>query len=134
MACRTCGGKGWYFWTDNQIRDCERCETDQGTIMDFRAYQLQASETALYEDDFYPIASLMVEAAELSDLFVKPMLRGDKTWPSEEKIISEAGDVLWNLAMILSDCGIDLQDVAEYNLSKLKRRSENGTIQGSGDR
>lgn len=100
--------------------------------MDFNDYQRQARETALYADRFYPIASLMVEAAELSDLFVKPLLRGDMVEISTSKVISEAGDVLWNLAMLLEDMGIDFQEVAEANLSKLKRRSEEGTIQGSG--
>jgi len=45
--------------------------------MNFDDYQIAAASTALYKDKFYPIASLMVEAAELSDLFIKPMLRGD---------------------------------------------------------
>ena len=45
--------------------------------MTFDQYQARAAVTALYQDDFYPIASLMVESAELSDLFIKPRLHGD---------------------------------------------------------
>jgi len=74
--------------------------------MGFDEYQQAASSTALYKDKFYPIASLMVESAELSDLFIKPMLRGDARTIERQDVISEAGDVLWNLAMILKDHGV----------------------------
>ena len=100
--------------------------------MNFDQYQEQASSTALYKDKFYPIASLMVEAAELSDLFIKPMLRGDARKVELQDVISEAGDVLWNLAMILKDHGVDLSEGAAYNLAKLQSRADRGVIQGSG--
>ena len=100
--------------------------------MTFDEYQARAAVTALYQDDFYPIASLMVESAELSDLFIKPRLRGDDRRIDKNDIVSEAGDVLWNLAMLLRDNGIDFSEVAEYNLSKLRSRSDRGVIQGSG--
>lgn len=100
--------------------------------MGFDEYQARAAVTALYKDKFYPIASLMVESAELSDLFIKPMLRGDNRTVERQDVISEAGDVLWNLAMILKDSGVDLSEVAEYNLSKLQSRADRGVIQGSG--
>jgi NTP pyrophosphatase (non-canonical NTP hydrolase) len=100
--------------------------------MNFDEYQQAAGETAEYKDKFYPIASLMVESAELSDLFIKPMLRGDNKKLDRYDIISEAGDVLWNLAMLLRDNGVDLSEVAWYNLKKLKSRKERGLIKGSG--
>ncbi len=100
--------------------------------MTFDEYQAQAGTTALYKDKFYPIASLMVESAELSDLFIKPMLRGDNKQIDRHDIVSEAGDVLWNLAMLLRDNGVDFSEVAQYNLSKLQSRAERGVIQGSG--
>ena len=49
---------------------------DNSKYIDFDLYQRLASKTAIYEDRMYPVASLMVEAAELADLFIKPMLRG----------------------------------------------------------
>lgn len=100
--------------------------------MTLNDYQHKAAEFAVYEDCMYPIASLMVEAAELADLFVKPYLRGDKEDPNFKDIISEAGDVLWNLACLLEDHEITLEEVAEYNLKKLKDRQERGVIQGKG--
>ena len=95
-------------------------------------YQLKAAETAMYQDIMYPLASLMVESAELADLFIKPYLRGDNKEVDREEILGEAGDVLWNLACFLKDHDITLDEVAVYNLNKLKSRAERGVIQGSG--
>lgn len=100
--------------------------------MTFDEYQKEAATTAQYQQKFYPIASLMVEAAELSDIFVKPMLRGDTKSICIDDVVSEAGDVLWNLAMILNDNDIDFSEVAAYNLAKLQSRAERGVIKGSG--
>ncbi len=100
--------------------------------MYFNDYMHEAAKTADYDDPFYPIASVVVEAAELSDLFVKPMLRGDDQYPTDEEVLSEAGDVLWNLAMILRDQGLTLDDAAQYNLKKLADRHERGVIRGNG--
>jgi NTP pyrophosphatase (non-canonical NTP hydrolase) len=95
-------------------------------------YQVKAKETAIYKDDMYPIVSLMVEAAEFADLFIKPRLRGDETIPKRDDVIGEAGDVLWNLAVCLSDLGIDLSEVASTNLKKLDDRKKRGVLTGRG--
>lgn len=102
--------------------------------MDFNEYQLRAEQFAMFEERMYPIASLMVESAELADLFIKPLLRGDVVDIDRAKVISEAGDVLWNLAVLLKCENIHLEDVALANIEKLNRRLRNGTIQGKGDR
>jgi len=101
--------------------------------MDFNEYQKHAIKTAVFQNDFYPMASLVVEAAELVDLFVKPMLRGDqKPADFRHQVISEAGDVLWNLAVLLDTLEIDFNEVAYYNLSKLEDRAKRGVLKGSG--
>lgn len=101
--------------------------------MNFDEYQLKAEQTAVFTNEFYPAASLMVESAELADLFVKPMLRGDAEKPGHrEKVISEAGDVLWNLAVLLKRQGIHLSEVAEHNIAKLEDRAKRGVLKGSG--
>ena len=101
--------------------------------MNIDSYQDQAVETAIFKNDFYPIASLMVEAAELADLFIKPMLRGDDVPDGfRSKLVSEAGDVLWNLAVLLRRNGINLSEVAEINLKKLQDRKMRGVLLGSG--
>jgi NTP pyrophosphatase (non-canonical NTP hydrolase) len=100
--------------------------------MHFNTYQHEAGDYAEYEQQMYPVVSLMVEAAELADLFVKPVLRGDAVAIEDAEIISEAGDVLWNLSCLLRDRGITLEQVAVYNLMKLSGRKERGVIRGSG--
>ena len=101
--------------------------------MNLDDYQNQAVETVIFKNEFYPIASLMVEAAELADLFVKPMLRGDEAKPDfRTKVVSEAGDVLWNLAVLLRQSGVSLSEVAEINLKKLQDRKMRGVLLGSG--
>jgi NTP pyrophosphatase (non-canonical NTP hydrolase) len=100
--------------------------------MELNEYQEAVSTFALYQHKFYPIASLMVEAGELSDLFVKPMLRGDDKELSRSEIVSEAGDVLWNLSMLLKDNKITLEEVAQRNIHKLQDRMDRNVIKGSG--
>lgn len=100
--------------------------------MNFNEYQTVAESYAIFEERMYPIVSLMVESAELADLFVKPLLRGDAIDISRDEIVSEAGDVLWNLAVLLKRENIPLEDVARQNISKLQSRVQRGVIQGNG--
>jgi hypothetical protein len=60
--------------------------------MDFNEYQKLAQQTAIYTDPMYPVTSLMIEAAEAADLFVKPLLRGDDVEIDKVKVVSELGD------------------------------------------
>ena len=102
--------------------------------MNFNEYQDKAEAFASYDNVFYPYASLMVETAELVDIFVKPLLRGDVKTIVREDVIAEAGDVLWNLAVLLKKNNIELEEVAIYNIEKLTGRLERGTIRGDGDK
>lgn len=100
--------------------------------MNFNEYQIEAAKTAVFTNEFYPWASVVIEAAELSDLACKPILRGDNKTIDRSEVISEAGDVLWNLAAILSSQNITLEEVAEYNVEKLRSRLERNLIKGDG--
>lgn len=100
--------------------------------MNMNDYQVKASKFAEYEDLLYPIISLGIEAAELADEFAKPLLRGDDGDINLDDVLSEAGDVLWNLANILEDWGLTLSEAAEKNISKLQDRQDRGVIRGSG--
>lgn len=97
-------------------------------------YDEWVTDVAVYEQSFYPFASLMVEAAEFSDLVVKPWLRGDKVNEMDllPKALSEAGDVLWNLSAACGELGISLQEVLDYNVNKINSRRERGVLKGSG--
>jgi NTP pyrophosphatase (non-canonical NTP hydrolase) len=100
--------------------------------MDFNEYQKLAQQTAIYTDPMYLVTSLMIEAAEAADLFVKLLLRGDDVEIDKVKVVSELGDVLWNLANMAADQGLKLEDIAIFNVEKLKSRQARGVIQGSG--
>jgi len=100
--------------------------------LSFNDYQEYAHQTAIYEHDYYPFASLMIEAAEFADLITKQQLRGDLKGAWSDELMAEAGDVLWNLAECLTQYDITLQDVAEYNIKKLADRAERGVLQGDG--
>lgn len=100
--------------------------------MNLNNYQELAATFAVYENDFYPMASLIIEASELVDLFVKPRLRGDDAVITRTEVVSEAGDVLWNLAVLLKQEGVTLDEVATYNIQKLTSRMNRGKLKGNG--
>ncbi|MEK7148030.1 MAG: nucleoside triphosphate pyrophosphohydrolase family protein [Patescibacteria group bacterium] len=70
---------------------------------------------------------------------IKKWLRGDDGDGdmSEERRLAlkeELGDVLWYLAVLANDLGLDLNNIAEINIEKLKSRNERGKLKGDGDK
>ena len=51
----------------------------------------------------------------------------------KEDVALELGDVLWYVAQLSTELDLSLEQVASANLSKLKSRSQRGTLQGEGD-
>ena len=75
------------------------------------------------------------EAGEVLDK-VKKIMRDDGgviTDGRREAIKGELGDTLWYLAVLCTELGLSLDDVAAANVQKLKDRKERGVIKGSGD-
>ena len=64
------------------------------------------------------------EAGEVADLLKKKLGHGKQVGLDE--ITSELGDVLWYMAAIAKCYGITLDDVALYNVAKLRKRYPNG--------
>jgi NTP pyrophosphatase (non-canonical NTP hydrolase) len=108
--------------------------------MDFNEYQAKAKETAVYPrvqhmPFAYPTVGLSGEVGEVSEK-IKKLWRDKGSVVTDEfleDIKKELGDVLWYLSALSSDLGLSLNDVAETNIAKLKRRVENGTVNGNGD-
>ncbi len=107
--------------------------------MELNYYQKKARETARYpnvgNNPIYPTLGLTGESGEVADK-VKKVLRdkgGVFDMQVREAIKLELGDVLWYIAQLTSELGMQLEDVAESNLIKLKSRSVRGKISGDGD-
>lgn len=119
--------------------------------MDFNQYQVKARTTAVYPSAFkilYPALGLGGETGETLEK-IKKMIRDGDFEPEyftcvnidedpilskqREEIKKELGDILWYLANLATDFGLNLSDIAKANLEKLLDRKARGVIKGSGD-
>ncbi|MCL4411339.1 nucleoside triphosphate pyrophosphohydrolase family protein [Candidatus Marsarchaeota archaeon] len=104
--------------------------------MDINDYQAKAAITALYPNElkggiFYPSLGLAGEVGELLNKIKK--IARDNATPDKDGIKAELGDILWYVARIASEMDITMDEIANYNIEKLAKRKENGTIHGNGD-
>jgi NTP pyrophosphatase (non-canonical NTP hydrolase) len=102
-------------------------------------YQQRSRATAVYPDAgqnlTYPALGLCGEAGEAAEK-VKKALRDDGGVLTPERrtaLAAELGDVLWYVAQLATEAGLELDTIAEENLSKLRSRQERNVLQGSGD-
>lgn len=107
--------------------------------MKFSEYQQQSATTAIYpaigHRVTYPALGLSNEAGEVLGK-IKKVFRDKEGVFNEDTtadISKELGDVLWYIAQVATELGIDLDDVAQANIDKLFSRKERGVLQGSGD-
>ena len=104
--------------------------------MNFNEYQKLARSTAIYPKEskvIYPALGLCGEAGEVADK-IKKTIRGDSSLEEVTgNIADELGDVLWYLAILADDLGVELEDVAKWNVDKLQRRMKSNKIKGDGD-
>lgn len=102
-------------------------------------YQELSRRTATYpgagDNIVYPTLGLAGEAGEVAEK-VKKLLRDDGGLMSEERreaLAGELGDVLWYVAQVATEAGLDLEEIAQGNLDKLLSRQRRGVLSGSGD-
>jgi NTP pyrophosphatase (non-canonical NTP hydrolase) len=102
-------------------------------------YQELSRRTATYpgagENIVYPTLGLAGEAGEVAEK-VKKLLRDDDGVLSDERrgaLAGELGDVLWYVAQVATEAGLDLEEIAQGNLDKLLSRQRRGVLSGSGD-
>ncbi len=107
--------------------------------MDLSEYQSRSRGTAVYPDAgdnlLYPTLGLCGEAGEVAEK-IKKMIRDDEGVLTDERrsaLSKELGDVLWYLAQIASEAGLELAAIAAANLEKLGSRQRRNVLQGSGD-
>ncbi len=83
----------------------------------------------------YPTLGLAGETGEVCEK-VKKVIRdngGNFDADAVSAIRKELGDVLWYVARLAAELGLDMEDVAAENLNKLASRKERGQLHGSGD-
>ena len=107
--------------------------------MDFKDYQADARQTAIYPSDsivIYPTLGLAGETGEVCEKIKKQIRDKDGVLDDAkflDAIEKELGDVLWYVANLASDLKLNLDEIAKKNLDKLFSRKERGQLQGSGD-
>ena len=117
--------------------------------MDMDEYQTQARKTAIYPviclraehlactsiPWLYPVMGLSGEAGEILEK-CKKLVRDSKGTMTMHDVVSlkkELGDALWYLSQIAWELGFNLNSIAEENLWKLRKRSEEDKLHGEGD-
>jgi NTP pyrophosphatase (non-canonical NTP hydrolase) len=106
--------------------------------MDLSEYQRLSRRTAEYPREAwlaYPALGLAGEAGEVAE-HAKKAIRDDGGAVGDERkraMAKELGDVLWYVAQIATELGLDLDEIARQNLEKLLSRQQRGVLSGSGD-
>jgi NTP pyrophosphatase (non-canonical NTP hydrolase) len=107
--------------------------------MELSDYQARSRATAVYpglgENLTYPALGLCGEAGEVAEK-IKKAIRDHGGVLSEARraaLAAELGDVLWYVAQLATEAGLDLETIAEGNLDKLASRAARGVLAGSGD-
>ncbi len=102
--------------------------------MTLNEYQRLAQRTSNEEhDEFVTIAlkkidngilGLCGETGECADIWKKARHQGHAL--DREKLIKEAGDVLWYVAELAAGLGVTLEEIAARNIEKLRKRYPDG--------
>lgn len=90
--------------------------------MNFDDYQAAAMRTANPECVDLSNAALGMcgEAGEFADVVKKHLHQGHVL--DRDKLIKEAGDVLWYVALACEALGVTMDEAAEANVEKLRKR------------
>lgn len=107
-------------------------------MLSIKEYQERCRETAIYPNQgnnlYYPALGLG-EAGEVQNV-VKKIMRdhnGEATAEDKLNLRKELGDLMWYVATLATEAGLDLEVIMVANLEKLASRKQRGVIQGNGD-
>lgn len=101
--------------------------------MNLDQYQKWTRTTAIYRDVTYPRLALAEEVGEFLGKIAKHCRDGGLARPLIEDLEKEAGDIMWQLARVLDDYGISMQECLNMNVEKLESRKARNKLSGSGD-
>ena len=122
---------------DDRLEPGRRVEAYDRAV-ELSDYQRLSRRTAEYPREAwlaYPALGLAGEAGEVAE-HAKKAIRDDGGEVGEERraaMAKELGDVLWYVAQLASELGLDLDELAQANLDKLLSRQRRGVLSGSGD-
>jgi len=101
--------------------------------MELNEYQNLSRGTAVYSNELksidgltYSVLALCGETGELANKLKKFHRSGTSVQPLV--LADELGDVLWYCASVAQELGMDLNQIAEMNLSKLEERKAANNI------
>lgn len=93
------------------------------TLNEYQKEVQRTAQSAQVDRSIFALG-LAGEAGEVCDLLKKAWGHGHEL--DEQKLKKELGDVLWYVAALGLQFGINLQDVAEANVAKLRARYPEG--------
>lgn len=111
------------------LQYCEHLKEANKDNLTANDYQRMAMRTSGEYDSDYDmlrnaVYGLNGEAGEVIDLLKKHEFQGhDLCW---EKLVDEAGDVCWYLALLASALGVSLETIMQKNVEKLMKRYPDG--------
>lgn len=83
--------------------------------------RLKSERVGEYDTDFpdvkalHAILGIVAEATEILDVVFN-------RWWDKKKVISEMGDLLWFMALLCRQMEVTLEEVMEFNITKLRKR------------
>jgi NTP pyrophosphatase (non-canonical NTP hydrolase) len=98
---------------------------DRTELMEYQEFVYSTTSKAATVgglEEWWAASGLVVEASELMELYEKTYRKTGTTDVPSEAVLDELGDVLWYAAAVANACGITLDDVIEYNISKITKR------------
>ena len=95
--------------------------------MTFKDYQTLALEADRTGDDpvkglMIPLLGLAGETGSLLSEYKKWLRDGESYVPFSDQVSEEIGDILWYLATLSSKLNLDLGEIAEENIAKIRER------------
>jgi NTP pyrophosphatase (non-canonical NTP hydrolase) len=83
----------------------------------------------------YLALGLSSEAGEVAGVIKKIIRDSDGSFSDESRLslLKELGDVVWYIASLASEIGVDMSEILAENYHKLELRAQRGVLGGSGD-
>ena len=95
------------------------------TLNEYQELAQRTSGTLSYEDKLLNgVMGLNGEAGECIDVVKKHLFQGHEL--DTVKLLDELGDTLWYIAQTAAGLGVDMEEVAQHNVAKLRARYPKG--------